>query len=144
VDQAAKLCELGASESDLANFFNVTTVTIWRWRSSYPDFCNAVKVGKHAADDRVEVSLYHRAVGYTYSGEKVFQFQGKIIRAPLVEHVPPDVAAATLWLKNRRPAQWRDKQDVQIDVHMSLAELVNMSYRSDLPKLPAPPVDPLP
>ena len=118
----------------------MTAVTIWRWRSRYPDFCNALKVGKHPADDRVEASLYHRAVGYTFNSEKVFQFQGEIIRAPIVEHVPPDVGAASLWLKNRRPAEWRDKQDVQVDVHLSLAELVNLSYKPDVPELPPPKV----
>ena len=138
--QAAKLCRLGASESDLADFFNVTTVTIWRWRLKYPDFCNALKVGKHAADDRVEASLYHRAVGYSYNSEKVFQFQGEIIRAPIVEHFPPDVGAISLWLKNRRPSEWRDRQDVQVDVHLSLGELVNLSYKPDVSELPPPKV----
>jgi hypothetical protein len=61
--QARKLCELGATDRDLAEFFDVTTVTIWRWRSQHREFCNALKVGKGAPDDRVEFSLYQRAVG---------------------------------------------------------------------------------
>ncbi|MCG2628297.1 helix-turn-helix domain-containing protein [Bradyrhizobium sp. WYCCWR 13023] len=136
-EQAKKLCELGATEFDLAGFFKVSVPTIWRWRTSIPEFCNAVGAGKYKSDDRVEMSLYHRAVGYSFHTEKVFQHQGQIVRAPIIEHVPPDVGAAALWLKNRRPQQWRDRQEeVRIDVHMSLAELVNLSYRSDLPELP--------
>jgi hypothetical protein len=65
-------------------------------------------VGKGQPDDRVERSLYQRAVGYTYSSEKIFHHQGAITRAECVEHVPPDPGAAKLWLTNRRAEEWRD------------------------------------
>jgi len=32
----------------------------------------------------------------------------KPVYAPYIEHVPPDTTAAIFWLKNRKPAQWRD------------------------------------
>jgi hypothetical protein len=32
----------------------------------------------------------------------------KPIYAPYMEYVPPDVTAGIFWLKNRKPAQWRD------------------------------------
>lgn len=143
IDQAHKLCDLGATEGDLARFFNVNVTTIWRWRSKYPAFCNALKVGKHASDDRTEASLFHRANGYSYEAVKIFPPSGtrkKPLIVPYIEHVPPDTTAMIFWLKNRRPAQWRDKQDVQVDIHVSLAELVNTSYAPDLPALPAPKV----
>src|SRR5690606_33065042 len=88
--QASKLCELGSTDKELADFFEVDTSTIYRWRNEYDEFCEAVIVGKERSDERVERSLYNRAVGYTYESEKVFQFQGAIIRAPTLEHVPPD------------------------------------------------------
>lgn len=141
VEQAAKLCDLGATEGDLARFFNVTTVTIWRWRSKYPEFCSALKVGKHAADDRVEASLFHRANGYSHEAVKIFPPRGarkKPLIVPYIEHVPPDTTAAIFWLKNRRPAAWREKHDVVVDIHLSLADLVNQSYQPDLPALPPP------
>lgn len=111
IEQARKLCELGATDVELANFFGVERTSIWRWSSRYPEFAAALKTGKAAADDRVEQSLYHRAVGYTYDAEKVFQFQGQIVRAPVVEHVPPDTTAMIFWLKNRKQAEWRDRHE---------------------------------
>lgn len=110
-EQAAKLCELGATDVELAGFFEVATVTIWRWQSAHSEFCKALKRGKEAADNRVENSLYHRAVGYTFDSEKVFQSQGQIVRTATIEHVPPDTTAAIFWLKNRRREEWRDKQE---------------------------------
>ncbi|WP_174531852.1 helix-turn-helix domain-containing protein [Sphingopyxis terrae] len=112
-DQARKLCELGATDIELADFFEVNVSTIYRWRNQHSEFCEAAKVGKAACDDRVERSLYQRAVGYTFESEKVFQFQGQIVRADTREHVPPDASAALNWLKNRRSDDWRDKREVE-------------------------------
>ncbi|MBV8474091.1 MAG: helix-turn-helix domain-containing protein [Hyphomicrobiales bacterium] len=111
-EQARKLCELGATDFELASFFEVSVMTIHRWRNTFPEFCEAVKAGKAHLDDRVERSLYQRAVGYSFESEKVFQFQGQIVRAKTVEHVPPDPGAAMNWLKNRRSDTWRDKSEV--------------------------------
>lgn len=113
-EQARKLCELGATDFELAEFFRVDTRTIYRWKNTQEDFCQAVIVGKEKADDRVERALFNRAVGYSFESEKVFQFQGDVIRAETVEHVPPDPGAALNWLKNRRGEKWRDKHDHEL------------------------------
>lgn len=110
--QAEKLCLLGATDYELADFFGVSTRTIYRWKNTNDEFCQAVKVGKEKSDERVERALFNRAVGYSYESEKVFQFQGQIVRADTIEHVPPDPGAAFNWLKNRRKNEWRDKQEI--------------------------------
>lgn len=112
--QAERLCELGATDMELADFFEVDIRTIYRWKHEHGDFCQAVKVGKDALDNRVERSLYQRAVGYSFNSEKIFHFQGHITRADCVEHVAPDPGAALNWLKNRRPEAWREKQEIDI------------------------------
>ena len=106
VEQADKLCRLGATDADLANFFNVSTVTIWRWAVKFSKFCNALKAGKEACDERVVRSLYHRAVGYTHEAVKIFQVSGEPLIVPYKEHVAPDTTAAIFWLKNRRSEDW--------------------------------------
>ena len=57
---------------------------------------SALKVGKGKPDDRVERSLYLRAVGYTYDAVKIAVFRGRSIVVPYREHVPPDTAADLL------------------------------------------------
>ena len=32
---------------------------------------------------------------------------------PIVEHVPPDVTVQIFWLKNHKPSEWRDVQNVE-------------------------------
>lgn len=133
----AGMTEVGATDREIAEQLKVTVRTLNFWKKDYPDLVDAMRVGKNSADNRVEMTLYHRAVGYTYESEKIFNHQGKIIRAKTIEHVPPDTTAAIFWLKNRRPAEWREKQDVRVDLHVSLADLVNQSYAPILPALPA-------
>ena len=109
--QAKAMCQLGATDRDLADYFEVTTRTIMRWQAQYPEFSAALNRGKDAADDRVERSLYARATGYTFDSEKIFNNDGVITRVRTIEHVPPDVTACIFWLKNRRSSEWRDKTD---------------------------------
>lgn len=108
-EQARKLCEAGFTDKQLADFFDVNVGTIYAWTAKHPKFLNALKAGKDPADERVERSLYHRAIGYTFESEKIFQFQGEIVRTKTVEHVAPDTTACIFWLKNRRKDRWRDK-----------------------------------
>lgn len=121
VEQAEKLCLLGATDDEIADFFGVTDRTLDRWKHTHEDFCRSLKVGKEAADNRVERSLYQKAVGYTFDSEKVFQFQGEIVRAEIKEHVPPSDTATFFWLKNRRPKDWRDKTTTEIEAGDTLA-----------------------
>jgi phage terminase Nu1 subunit (DNA packaging protein) len=121
--QAEKLCKLGATDIELADFFEVDVRTIYRWKHSIPEFCQALKVGKDALDDRVERSLYNRAVGYSFASEKLFSYQGVVTRADVIEHVPPDPGAAMSWLKNRRGDVWREKSEVDVTVK-DMAEVI--------------------
>lgn len=109
--QARQAAELGATDREIAILLGIDEATLYRWKHVHPEFCEALKVGKEKADDRVEQSLYRKAVGYTYDGEKIFQYEGQVVRAPVVEHVPPSDTAAIFWLKNRRKEQWREKHE---------------------------------
>lgn len=124
--QAAKLCSLGATDEDLAEFFAVNPRTIRRWKVEHEAFCGALRLGMDLVDDQVERSLYQRAVGYSCETVKIFTHQGQVIRAEYREHYPPDTTAAIFWLKNRRPEQWRDKQDLNHSGNLTV-ELVKFA-----------------
>lgn len=112
-EQAAKLCKLGATDRELADFFGVKEWTINRWKAEYPEFSQSLKLAKEESDNRVEQSLYHRALGYSHDAVKILMTKdGDVYREEYVEHYPPDTTACIFWLKNRRPDQWRDKIDV--------------------------------
>lgn len=101
--QAQKLCELGAIDDDLADFFEVSVRTIYRWKAKHDDFRQALKVGKEPADERVMRSLYQRATGMRVPAMKAFMPAGA--DAPVIheyeEYIVPDVKACMSWLGNR-------------------------------------------
>lgn len=111
VTQAEKLCRLGATDVDLADFFGVSRQTVHRWRRGNPEFCDAVKKGKLVADANVAEALYRRAVGYSHPAVRISAASdGRHVAIPYVRKYPPDTTAAIFWLKNRRPAEWSDKR----------------------------------
>jgi hypothetical protein len=109
--QAEKLAKLGATDMELADFFEVDTRTIYRWKHDHPAFCQALRGGKDEADERVERSLYQKAVGYEQDDVKIFMPANaeSPVYAPFRAKVAPDTTAAIFWLKNRRSQEWRDK-----------------------------------
>lgn len=111
--QAEKLALLGATDQEIADFFDVDVRTVYRWKHDHDDFCQALKTGKEVCDSRVERSLYQRAIGYEQDEVKIFMPSGasEPVYAPYRAKVAPDTTAAIFWLKNRRSDLWRDKQE---------------------------------
>ena len=117
VEATRKLCLLDATDEDIADFFDITLRTFYRWKHLYPELSHALKVGKDEADNRVERSLYIRANGFHYNAVKIFcSKDGKVTKVPYRKYVIPDVIAAIFWLKNRDPKHWRDVQQLQSEV----------------------------
>lgn len=109
VAQAEKLCKLGATDAEIADFFEIDIRTLYRWKGEYEAFCHALKVGKVEADERIERSLFSRAIGYEHEEVDIRVIDKEIVQTPIRKYYPPDTTAAIFWLKNRRPAEWRDK-----------------------------------
>ena len=119
------MATLGATEREIAAALGIAVSTLNRWTHDHPKFRDSLKPGKKPADDRVERSLYQRATGYSFDSEKLVPYdhvetlvkgndekvlvrEKRVMRVPIVEHVPPDTTAAIFWLKNRRKDDWRD------------------------------------
>jgi hypothetical protein len=113
-EQAFKLCLLGATDKQLADFFEVSEQTLNAWKKARPEFLESLKRGKDQADATVAQSLYRRALGYSHDAVKIFNDQGKPLVVPHTEHYPPDTTACIFWLKNRQKDKWSDKQDHEV------------------------------
>lgn len=126
--QVFNLCLLGATDAEVADFFGVTERTINNWKDWYSTFFQSMRSGKIEADAQAASSLFKRATGYRYQEVKTkravpfgTEDPSAFVDAdlPVIEVVttekemPPDTSAAFLWLKNRRPKDWRDKIEVE-------------------------------
>lgn len=85
---AGYLAQEGKTEDEIAERLGVSKATITNWKQAHPEFLAALKTSKEQADSLVEESLYKKAL-------------------------KGDVTACIFWLKNRQPAKWREKQEVE-------------------------------
>lgn len=109
-EQARKLCLLGATDAELADFFDVTETTINNWKSQFPAFFESIRAGKISADAEVAESLFRRATGEVAFVERAFKTnEGDYKVISLRQFIPGDVTAQRLWLLNRRKENWREK-----------------------------------
>ncbi len=113
---AKALCLLGAKDAELANHMGIDIQTLYDWREKHSSFAQAIKDGRVIGDAHVAESLYHRAIGACHKATKIFLPPGsrEPVYATYTEELPPDTAAAFIWLKNRRPQDWRDKKELDI------------------------------
>ncbi|CAK0749801.1 conserved hypothetical protein [Gammaproteobacteria bacterium] len=134
-EQAYKLCLLGATDAELADFFRVVEETINNWKHDYPEFLKSIKMGKTSADAEVAESLYKRALGYSHPDVYVSSFKGEITVTDIVKHYPPDTGAAFIWLKNRQPQKWKDKIELKEDINLNVfpsKEVLNQLFEESL------------
>ncbi|HGM4636855.1 TPA: terminase [Serratia marcescens] len=113
-EQARKLCLLGYTDAELADFFEVSEATINNWKLEHPKFLESIKKGKAIADGDVTDRLYQRAMGFVAPDVDIRVIDNKIVETALDKYYPPDTAAAIFWLKNRQKDKWRDKHDHEV------------------------------
>ena len=120
---AQRLCRNGATDIEVADILGISVRTFYRWCLLHDEFTAAVRVGKDAADDRVERALYQRAVGYDHVAEKILTPRGGgHIVVPYMVHIPADTRAALHWLAIRRPRPWARVPEPETDIASIIAE----------------------
>jgi transcriptional regulator with XRE-family HTH domain len=107
------LRERGLIEFEIAKVLGVSPNTLKHWKANQVEVFAALAVGKETMKEIASRSLFERAAGYSFESEKVFQHQGKIIRAKITEHVPPDPVAALRILERLDPEKWKERTEVE-------------------------------
>lgn len=86
----------GATDEMIMQNLGISRTTFYEYRKKYTAFAKALKNGKEVVDFAVENALLKKALA-------------------------GDVTAMIFWLKNRKPAEWRDKRDVQVEGNMTFS-----------------------
>lgn len=127
----------GLTDKQIAHNIGISEQTLNVWKNSYPSFSKSLKKGKEVVDRMVENALLKRALGYEYD-EVSEKFEGGVLteRKVTKKQVVPDTTAQIFWLKNRKPADWRDKRnsdDIEDNstVDDGFMEALNATARDD-------------
>lgn len=135
----------GLTDEQIAKNLGISKDTFYKYKKDHADFSDALKRGKEVIDFEVENALLKRALGYEYTevtkerimkkderGQPVVNIHGvplyeMVVTKTVKKEVVPDTTAQIFWLKNRRPKDWRDKQDVEhsgsVDINNPYEEL---------------------
>lgn len=119
----------GLTDEQIAGNIGITVRCLYNWKKKSVPIFQSLKTGKEVADIEVENALRKKALGFRETEQavgtrKTVEYEnGKRVREvsePVVTEVeryyPPDTTAQIFWLKNRKPGQWRDKREQEIDV----------------------------
>jgi hypothetical protein len=87
--QVEGLCKLGATDEDIAEFFDCAVSTVNLWKRKHPEFSEALKRGKTLADIEIAEALFKTAKA-------------------------GDTTAQIFWLKNRQRKHWTDTRREEI------------------------------
>lgn len=98
----------GLTQQQIAKNLDINVDTLIEYKKKYTDFSDALKKGKEVVDIEVENALLKRALGYKY--DEVTYENGIEVKR-VTKEVQPDTTAQIFWLKNRKPKDWKDKQN---------------------------------
>lgn len=96
----------GLTDEQIAENLGISKDTFYKYKKQHTDFSDSLKKGKEIIDYQVENALLKNALD-------------------------GNVTAQIYWLNNRKPKNWRNKQDIDVSNNgMSLAEAIQKAYES--------------
>jgi hypothetical protein len=119
----------GFGDKEVAVIIGVCEDTIHNWKKKHPKFFESLIDWKLEYDQKIVRSLAEKAHGYQhpetkfhYDSDRVYydkhnnMCKGGWATIDTVKQYPPDTPAASLWLRNRLPKEWRDKIEQDLTV----------------------------
>ena len=94
----------GLTNAQIAAKMGINPDTLYIYINKYPEISETIKKGKEIIDFEVENALLKRALGYEVI-ETVYDNSGHAKK--IEKHIKPDVLAQIIWLRNRKPNEWR-------------------------------------
>lgn len=117
----------GLTDEQIAHNCGVTSKTLRQWKTQHGAIGTALKEGKEVIDLLVENALLKRALGFDYietTHERVVTgvdpdtdkpIHELVLTKTVTKMVIPDTTAQIFWLKNRKRADWRDNERMEIE-----------------------------
>lgn len=107
----------GLTDEQIAKNMGIGIRTFYEWKKKYPQILQVLKKGKEVVDREVENALLKAALGYYYD-EDVVTNKGEVVR--IQKYEKPNTTAQIFWLKNRKPKEWRDRQELNVEGNLGV------------------------
>lgn len=107
----------GAIDKDVIKFLGISKSTFYKFKAEHKEFSDALKASKEIADRIIESALFKSAKGYKrINKKKIYNEFGEVVQViEDVEEVKPNVTAIIYWLNNRKPDEWRNRRNENLN-----------------------------
>lgn len=117
----------GLTDEDIAHNIGISRSTLKEWKKKIPAISATLNTNKAIADIRVENALFKKAIGCTVKEKVISKIKnpdGTVTETErtVERELPPDTTAGIFWLKNRKPKDWRDKQEVELSGNVGMTD----------------------
>ena len=132
LEDIRKWAENGVTEEDIAKNCGVSYASFRNYKKNHLELEGALLAGRTVADLKVEGALFKKATGFSYKetrkSKKYDREAEKYIEESqnTTRYVPPDTQAAMFYLTNRKPGEWKNRQDLNAKVtgELNLEDLI--------------------
>lgn len=114
----------GLTDEQIAQNMGINVSTLYVYKNKYAEIAEALKRGKEVVDREVENALLKRALGYSFQEVTETETDKGTEVKTTYKQMAPDVTAIIFWLKNRKPKDYRDKQEIEVSTNGSFAEML--------------------
>ena len=127
----------GLTDEQIAHNMGIAYSTLKVWKEKYSAISASLKRGKEVVDREVENALLKRALGYTYNEvtQEADELGDLSVTKVVTKQVSPDVTAQIFWLKNRKPAEWRDRKETELSGNIGVSNPFEGLTTEELRKL---------
>ncbi len=107
--------EFQGTLDQISALFGCSVRTISQWKKDHPEFREVCDTISTDIDIPVENANYRSACGHTHEEtEEIYDENDRLIRKKVVtKYYPPNPASISLWLTNRKPEVYRNKQTTE-------------------------------
>ena len=132
LEDIRKWAENGVTEEDIAKNCGVSYASFRNYKKTHLELEGALLAGRTVADLKVEGALFKKATGFSYKetrkSKKYDREAEKYIEESqnTTRYVPADTQAAMFYLTNRKPGEWKNRQDLNAKVtgELNLEDLI--------------------
>jgi hypothetical protein len=135
----------GNTREQIAHNLGISKQTLCVWLKEKSELSDALIEGESLAVSRIENAMFKRSIGYKVKETKKYISQTddkgkKITRVEeITKHILPDVTIGMFLLKNKKPEEYKERQDVNLNSEGILAKFLGETRKpgKDEPKEPA-------
>ena len=123
IEEILELASDNKTERTIKGIHKIGHCTWDRCKKEIGKIVTAIKKGHEHVVEDVERAMHKAAIGHKYTEIRIDRRDGKEWITETTREIQPNILAGIFLLKNEKPAQYKDKQDIEIGGTMKVLRI---------------------